>query len=111
MTSKRDELLRPLDGRFFFGSTAWFVAIATGISGLAPMQPDIEAFVNLVKSNRWHLLLCYVIWIVAHIVVECVRRKLELQRELLRSDPKAPRISTKRAEDKRRRKQHLKTRR
>jgi hypothetical protein len=107
----RDELKRPLDGRFFAASIAWFVAIATGISGLAPMQPDIQAFVDIVRSSRWNLLLCYVLWTTVHIVVECVKRQLELQRESLRSDPKKPRITAKRAEIKERRKQNLRTRR
>lgn len=110
MGSKRTELIRPIGLGFFLKSLILFGITAGAIAGLAPMQPDIEKFVLLVKKGRWNLILLAVVWLAGHLVIECVRRKLELDREALRSSPKKRRVTTKRAPVKAARKQHLKTR-
>lgn len=105
MQGNNDDLRKPLDLRFFAWSGATFAGVGTGITGLAPMQPQLQAFVDLVASNGLNLFLCYGLWSTTHITVECIRRHLELQRESRRSNPKQPREAAKRAEVKRRRRQ------
>jgi hypothetical protein len=111
MGDRRDELRRPIGFGFFVKSAGWFLATAATVGGIAPLQPDVQKFATWATSGRWNLPLLLIVWWVVHLVVECVKRQLELERELLRSDPKMPRISAKRTEVKKRRKQNLKTRR